>query len=129
MKTPLSKFEALLDSVIPRLDQDTHRRAALSFFNAHVRERRRRLAWVMRLMDEYRRVEAINITGTRLMLADIESVIEGDFLTLQADLRFWSYDDDPGMKEALGALHAPWSALISEYIAETEAKLGGLGEA
>jgi len=130
MKTPLSKIEALFESIIPKMDQDTRVRAGLSFFNANARERRRRMLWVMRFMDEYRRVCAIDIFGTGLMLSDIKRVIEADIFNMRADLHFWSYDDESvETRERYSVLHGPWKALLEEYLVETEANLGGLGEA
>jgi len=128
-KLPISSFEALFESIVPKMDERSRVRAALSFHNANRRERRRRMAWAMRFMDEYRRVCSINTFGTAFMLTDIEHVIEADILALQEDLPMWSYADDETLLRNVGPLHAPWKALLEEYLAETDAMVAGLGEA
>lgn len=127
---PKSRFQALMEELVPRIDQQTQIHAALSFFNANVREKRRRIAWVMRLSDEYRRVEAIDIYGTSFMLTNIEQVIDGDFVGIRKDLDFWKYDrESEQLRARYVPLHAPWLKLLEEYLAETEANLAGLGDA
>ena len=81
--------------------------AALSFFNADSREKKRRLEWMMKLGDEYRRVLALDIFGTALMLADMEEVVDGDIFSLRKTYRFWAYEDDEGTRDRYATLHAP----------------------
>lgn len=129
MSLALSKLQALLETIFPKLDEDTRVRAGLSFFNANPRERKRRLEWVMRLTVEYQRVLATDRFGTGLMLADLEKVVDGDFIRLKRDLVYWTYDDDEAMRDRYGTLHAPWKGMIEEYVLESESNMGGLGEA
>ena len=119
----------MLESILPKLDEDTRARAGLSFFNASPREKKRRLEWVMRLTVEYQRVLATDRFGTGLMLADLEKVVDGDFIGLKRDLIYWTYDDDEAVRDRYGTLHAPWRNMIEEYVLESEANMSGLGEA
>lgn len=85
---------------------------------------------MMRFADEYRRVCAIDIFGTRLMLSDLERVIDGDFIELKKDIQFWDYEKErEELRRRYGPLHAPWKKLLEEYVSESEATLAGLGEA
>lgn len=126
----VSKLAALLEAMGPQLDQDIRMRAALSFFNANTKEKKRRLEWIRRMSAEYESVCDVDRFGTGLMIADMEKVIDGDFVALGKDAHFWLYEDEhEDTRERYSALHAAWKKLIDEYVAESEASLAGLGDA
>lgn len=129
MTAPISRFQALLETITPRLDDETRMRAALSFFNANPRERRRRLEWLLRFADEYKRIVDVDIFGTGLMRQDMEYVVDGDIIRLSESIPYWSYDDDPMSRDCYAVLHGPWKRLLEEYLAETQAIVAGLGDA
>jgi len=99
--------------------------AARSFFAASGREKRRRLHWVIVLSAEYERVLAVDLFGTRMMLSDIENVIDGDWEYLRSSERDWAYEkEDEEVRARYGPLHAPWRGLLQAIVVESLQEVG-----
>lgn len=128
--TSLSKFQALLETIGPRLDDETRMSASVSFFNAPHSERKRRMQWVLRFATELQRVRSVSLFGTGTMESDLHEVIEGRFWRLRENLAFYDYaEESEDLRLKYAPLHAAWKKLLEEYILETKASLFGLGEA